>query len=277
MGRLCRILNYDDCRLHWKSCRSPSKGKPMGVVGTRLFKEGDTFIVFRYNEHVATIGPDNVLTLRVMPQGSLQWALHRIFHLGTSRKGKGKYDVYLRRTPEKDGNYPRFFPGIRFDMFSHQCVNEQARPLDPVRVKDAARELEWQRKLRRYVKGWKVRDKIGALANSVDEHLKRVISSRRRDLRAEQLISIVETEDYGEAAAVIVLNALTWYQAEELQKRGAVSWLNSTTSNYNYWQRPPVSNFADIFDRVYRRHRENIYTMLGIVQVIPQQDLNPAL
>lgn len=273
-----RILNYDCCRLMWKSCRFPNRGKPIAVQGCRLFREGDNFVLFRYGDRLASITPDSMFTLHVMPEGNLQWALGRIFNLRVGRYGKGKYRVGLQRTKTDDeGHLPRYFSGIRFDMFSHMCVNESARPPDPVRVKDVARELEWQRALRTYVKGWKVRAKIGALTATINKYMPELVTAHRYNkIDSQALIAIVKSEDYDKAAALLVWGALSWWESKRVAELGWEGFLNQA---FNQWvaNRPSKYDLTVLFDRVYRRCREDIYDSLGIVTIQDPLLLNPAV
>jgi len=270
-----RILNYDCCRLMWKSCRFPDKGKPLRVQGCRLFKEGDNFVLFRYNERIASIAPDSMFTLHVMPEGSLQWALHRIFNLRVHRYGRGKYRVGLQRTPMTDDDQlPKYFTNIRFDMFSHQCVNAAERPPDPVRVKDSAKELDWQRKLRTYVRGWKVRAKIGAIVHSIDAHFPKVYG-KYDPLTPQTLVAIVESENYDQSAALIVREALNYWEARQVAEKGWENYIRERSTMWGYT--PAQADISKMFERVYRRHREAVYNMLGISKLEQPVGLNPAL
>lgn len=262
------IKHYDDCRLLWKSCRFPNKGKPLNVAGMRMLKEADNFVFVRWNrQRMATVTPDNIFVVHLMPEGSHQWAFWRLFNIYTQRITTGRYRMGWSNTNKVDNKLPEWFEGIRFNMFTHQCVNEENRPAPRVRVKDAVKEADWQRKLRRYARGWKVRAKIGALVNAVDTHMK-VALEHRQPLSAEQLIELVEQEDYDIATALLARECLGWYDSKHVAERGWEAGI-AHVMRHSWGRNEKAFDLPSMFERVYRRYRSSVYGKLGIAALVP--------
>lgn len=262
------IKHYEDCRLLWKSCRFPDKGKPLNVAGMRMFREADNFVFIRWDRlRMATVTPDSTFVVHVKPEGSLQWAFNRLFNIYTQRIATGRYRMGWSNTSRVDDKLPEWFEGMRFNMFTHQCVNEENRPAPRVRVKDATKESEWQRKLRKYVRGWKVRARIGALTNTIDAQLKTALEYRQ-PLSAPQLIELVEQEDYDVGVALVARECLGWYDAKQVAERGWESGV-AYMLRHSWGRRDKAFDLTSMFDRVYRRYRSSVYEKLEIAALIP--------
>ena len=157
--------SYDAAAAVFAKARKPAEGKPLGVKGWRMFKDGDEYVVYCYSQQVARFLPGNVLRLALSSDqvthsvsGHTQYVLPIMIVYRT----KGHHRVHVKRlgsdrdymTAESYGEFKtggyRLHDGLTFDLNTRQAVGYK----EPVLVTNADARKQWLRdskKLKTYL------------------------------------------------------------------------------------------------------------------------------
>lgn len=184
------IRSYADTEAHFKTCRSPAKGKPLRSWA-RIFRNEDGSFSFRamgYNgdagQEIGVLTADDVFTFTMRPHiarntcaVTLAQSLYKAIPIMWQRVGIAKYRVhYTGNIPKTDKGWvdwkymrkdaPEYFEGIKFNLKTGELVN--AMPNVIVKVNDAKRK-EWLTSLRKFKLTVKTMAKIGVFDTIVKE------------------------------------------------------------------------------------------------------------
>lgn len=250
------INSYTTAETIFSKARSKANGRPLGVSGYRLYKDGTDYVVKMYGGYeLCRIRPDNTVLMTATPAGlglngqSLTTTLHRILPINTAQhKGKRRVDhtrvidaagegiyndphgwhAYRARCQYLSTKSPIYFEGMIIDLTAQRVTN--GRP-DPVPVVDPAKRKEWLRMVRHFKKQLKTRFKLGA-----GEAIGAEIVAMRPDLRpvrgydqwVDQILVWMQQDEYPmDLMTVFVWNAMPrWSPAVPTPEKcmGQVDW-----------------------------------------------------
>jgi len=161
------ISSYKSAQLHMEKARSKAKGRPMKGAGWRLFQDGDEYVVTAHDLQVGRFLPDNTFMFTLTGESAyrvahtLSGTMRRNLPFEWCRAGYKKYRVDhhanlpTRRVWEhflKPTNAPMLYNGLKFDLYTGQCLNylpDFKRKVDPDRRKEwLAASRAWKRKLK---------------------------------------------------------------------------------------------------------------------------------
>lgn len=190
---------YQQMLEHFKTARTPDKGKPVNH-NWRLFKDGDTIrIEFQGygTHHLADVTPDNIITFVATENHMLESShsyvasFYRWFPFVVNRHRKGLYRIRSTKNLDNEINIavanetddiasdsswygggvystfnsvmnsgPAYFKGIQFNLLTGECLNQKT---DDEFIEIPAKRKEWRQTLTAYKKGLKARAKVHAL------------------------------------------------------------------------------------------------------------------
>jgi hypothetical protein len=222
----CKFRSYSDVAAFFRKARKPHEGRPVST--SRVFRDGERYILRRYGETLCEIHPDNTLVLRTVPSGGAGTVLNTLFGLILHYRAPSKYRVVMRPWLQAalPNNYSwqelrdcmntqsYAFAGQRFDMLSGECLNPKG---DPVRQRVAEPASEWDRLLRRYQRGWRLRSRIGAFDWVGPAH-REALGERLSGLTTRGLQQIITDEDYGNEVVMRIFNEFTWKHLRQWQR-----------------------------------------------------------
>jgi hypothetical protein len=183
-----RFVSYLDAREFFSKAKTPSNGRPI-KSGWRMYSEGlEKLFILAYGMRICTLHRDNTVTFDLsredLPRigNTISWVLPSVIPFAFSYVSKGRYVVSGTQVtvtvPEGLSWYSAFkkqaheyFRHIKFDMATGMCHNPVPRVDQANADKDA--RLVWLRSSRKFMKGIKVRAKLGAFTSytsSVDQH-----------------------------------------------------------------------------------------------------------
>ena len=254
------LRSYRACEKIFSNVRSPSKGKPLKCAGARMFKETGcdgrhVFVVRNYGERVFTIDMDDVLTLEVIPRVSSKYIVETLAGLYCYHKGENRYRLRMYfgafiKNQIKD--LPLAFPGMKWNLNTGECLNAR---LDPKRERIPEAYNAWQNKMREYMKGWKVRARIGAIEQTVREHLPNELHYRAWHISDDDFLKYVTEQDYGFGMRHIVMNSLSWYERNSLQQGRELH----------------THVYEKALSVVYNRFRADLLVRLGAVKIVQEE------
>lgn len=266
-----KFTSYSDVAAFFKKARKPHEGRPVST--SRVFRDGERYIVRRYGETLCEVHPDNTLVLRTVPSGGAGTVLSSLFGLLLHYRQPGKYRTVMRAKFDPwyyAGGQPKYsrswqeardymntqsyaFAGQRFDMVSGECLNPKG---DPVRQRVAEPASEWDRLLRRYQRGWRLRARIGAFDWLGPAH--REASGQRLSpgLTTIGLQQIITDEDYGNEAVMRIFSEFTWRHLRQWQRD-------------EFWA--GKRSLEHVFMTVYQPFRDQIRQSLGCFVVVEKK------
>lgn len=166
------INSYAQAAAKFASARNKKNGKPLGVSGWRLFKDGDDYVVNCYHTQVARITPDNhlrlVLTSVRLPLSVSSYTAS-VLPVGIVRRTTGHYRVHPKR-PGSHSDYMtasnwdefriagyRLYDGLTIDLTTRLAVGYK----EPELVVDTEARKQWLRDLKRVKSYLKTIAKLG--------------------------------------------------------------------------------------------------------------------
>ena len=185
---MSRFTSYQSMLEYYKTCRSPSKGKPF-ASWARIFLEGDALVVKAHNTKVFTVTPDDVITFEVDSRSryTLSQVLRNIVPFDQVNIGTNTYVILYSPTVRKlwyerdrsdttsfkklarKNGYLLGMNPVRFNLSTGECLNpgENLTPTS-LRTKDVEANRVWLRALKNFNRQIKIRNKLGVI-NSVFE------------------------------------------------------------------------------------------------------------
>lgn len=161
------ISSYKAAQLHMEKARSKTKGRPMKGQGWRLFQGGDEYVVEAHGEQVGRFLPDNTFVFTLTGERAyniaqtLSGTMRRNLPFEWARVDFKTYRVdHQTNLPsthvwahfQKPTNAPMVYPGLKFDLYTGECLNylpDHKRKVDPERRREwLAASRAWKRKLK---------------------------------------------------------------------------------------------------------------------------------
>ncbi len=170
----CDIRTYEEADRLFAKARHKEAGKPLRSWA-RLHKDGNDYLIKTGSITLFRITPDNMLIVECTPDELRRCActvvssLYRVIPFDIIRVGVGRYrlnhfaNLFSKQTKwiEKDllKKSPELFQGLTFSLLTGDCQNQRPDLLTTV---DPAARKQWLGALRKYKRGLKVRQRIGA-------------------------------------------------------------------------------------------------------------------
>lgn len=265
-----KFTSYSDVAAFFKKARKPHEGRPVST--SRIFRDGERYILRRYGETLCEVHPDNTLVLRTIPHGGAGTVMDSLFGLMCSHRGPDKYRVvmrakfaawYSRECAMKRGYWQELrdymneqsyaYVGQRFDMASGECLNPKG---DPVRQRVAEPASAWDKLLRRYQRGWRLRARIGAFDWVGPAHREAMGQRLSSGLTTRGLQQIITDEDYGNEAVMRIFSEFTWKHLRQWQRD-------------EFWA--GKRSLDHVFMTVYQPFRDQIRQSLGCFVVVEKK------
>ena len=170
----CDIRTYEDADRLFAKARHKEAGKPLRSWA-RLHKDGNDYLIKTGSVTLFRITPDNMLIVECTPDElrrcacTVVSALYRVIPFDIIRVGMGRYrlnhfaNLYSGNLPYIDKDLlkrsPELYQGLTFSLLAGDCQNPRPDLLTTV---DPAARKQWLGALRKYKRGLKVRQRIGA-------------------------------------------------------------------------------------------------------------------
>ena len=265
-----KFTSYSDVAAFFKKARKPHEGRPVST--SRVFRDGERYILRRYGETLCEVHPDNTLVLRTVPSGGAGTVLNSLFGLLLHYRQPGKYRVVMRakfapwyaggrngtrhwqevRDYVNEQSYA--YVGQRFDMASGECLNPKG---DPVRQRVAEPASAWDKLLRRYQRGWRLRARIGAFDWVGPAHYEAFrVTTLSSGLTTRGLQQIITDEDYGNEAVMRIFSEFTWKHLRRWQRD-------------EFWA--GKRSLEHVFMTTYQPFRDQIRQSLGCFVVVEKK------
>ena len=166
------INSYAQAEAKFAKARNKTNGKPLGVSGWRLFKDGDDYVVNCYHTQVARLMPNNhlriVITSDRLPPSVTSYT-SSVLPIGIVRRTTAHYRVHPKR-PGSSRDYMtasnwdefrtegyRLYDGLTIDLTTRTAVGYK----EPELVVDTEARKQWLRDLKRVKAYLKTVAKLG--------------------------------------------------------------------------------------------------------------------
>lgn len=181
--------SYQQFYAHFKTARFPDRGKRLNSGSLRLYLRGRTILIKRYGQLYASVTPANIITFHSWKAfGTYRYLPFCIQSTGERGEATMIHSLDLQRYYDwceagkqygvSTGFYGgiwfryvryagyRFFPGIRFNLTTRQCLNP--KPVKPKPVEDPEVASKWRKGLANVREVLRTQHRLGV----IDEWLK---------------------------------------------------------------------------------------------------------
>ena len=287
--RMNQISSYKNAEAFFNTCRDHYKGKPL-PANWRLYKDDSGLRPVYWismnpwgctQQRLCDIRPDDTVQFHLTPEAlyrasnSIVMVLHKIFHMGCTRKRQGIYEMgpmcwerqghYTWPTLDKDFAC-EYFQGLTFDLKSNRITNPQPDLTDRA-IPDVRKA--WRKDLTRFKRGLKARAKVGALTGYIDEIKSGEGGSRRwslynKEIKSDSGLDLSQPE-YSDAQQY-VLECMRTEQYPEDLLRAFVYW----SAKHNLYSRSYIDNAAvfKYVDQMFNKHSLDYRKAYGVFKEV---------